>query len=200
MSLRRRRKFTSSTFELDGKLCKVFLEPWYEYSKGFWVWNVGFAIGNSRRQLNDWYHQRQNKRARGIRGKFIGKSGLKAIRKGFEEVQRIRWSIPPGDVLIIDCTSGDPDRQYRAFSRWSTLYPDFIADPIKKEFHWSRPPYPHDEVWKDCHVTGYTPKDLRMSTVDRNYYRCFYIRLKRPDMSPSSARIAGLLDLALTSE
>lgn len=199
MSLRVRRKFTSSTFDVNGQLCKVFLEPWFSQLNGFWVWNIGFAVGSSPRQLNDWYNKRKNKRARTLRGKLNGKSGLKAIRKGFEEVQRLRWSVPPGDTTVIDCTSADPDRQFRAFSRWSNRYPDFTPDAVKKEFYWTRPPYPDDEVWEHCHVVGLIPKDLRMNTANQNYYDCFRLRLKNPCNPPSSDRIGHLLDPARAS-
>ena len=200
MSLRVRRKFTSSTFDVDGQLCKIFLQPWFQQANGFWGWNVGFAIGKSRRQLNDWYWQRKNRRRRSLKGKLVGRSGLKAIRKGFEEVQRLRWSIPAGDTIVLDCTSADPDRQFHAWSRWSTKYPDFLPDPIKKEFYWTRPPYPEDEVWQHCHVIPVVPTELRKSTVDQHYFACFRIRLKHPDNPPSSDRITGLLDPAQASE
>ena len=50
----RRRKFTTYKFFVEGQICKIFFQPQKEFEKGFWSWNVGFAIGNSNRQLNDW--------------------------------------------------------------------------------------------------------------------------------------------------
>ena len=72
----RRRKFTTSTFFVEGQLCKIFFQPLSTFNKNHVVWNVGFAIGKSKRQLNDWYWKRKNKRSRSIRNKMIGKSGL----------------------------------------------------------------------------------------------------------------------------
>jgi len=66
MTYRVRRKLISSKFKINNQLCKVFLEPWYEQTNGFWGWNVGFAVGKSNRQLNDWYHGRKNKRRRSL--------------------------------------------------------------------------------------------------------------------------------------
>ena len=82
MSYRVRRKFTSSEFFVDGQRCKIFFEPDEEFEPGFWSWNVGFAVGKSSRQLNDWYRRRNNRRARTLQGKFTGRSGVKAILKG----------------------------------------------------------------------------------------------------------------------
>ena len=75
MTYRIRRKFTSSTFEVDGQLCKVVLDPKWRNVHGGTAWNVGFAIGKSRRQLNDWYVERKNKRARSVKKHMNGKSG-----------------------------------------------------------------------------------------------------------------------------
>ena len=59
MTYRISRKNTSSTFRVGKQLCKVTFVPWYEYRPGYWIWNVGFAVGQSRRQLNDWYYKRK---------------------------------------------------------------------------------------------------------------------------------------------
>ena len=69
-----RRQFTTSTFFVEGQRCKIFFQPLSEFKKGFWIWNVGFAIGKSNRQLNDWYWKRKNKRSRSIRNRMVGKS------------------------------------------------------------------------------------------------------------------------------
>ena len=61
MTYRLRRQLISTKFKINKSLCKLFIEPWAEYQKGFWVWNVGFAVGKSERQLNDWYRRRKNK-------------------------------------------------------------------------------------------------------------------------------------------
>ena len=55
MSYRVRRKFTSSKFIVDGQLCKIFLGPMSIYKGSNYLWSVGFAIGKSNRQLNDWF-------------------------------------------------------------------------------------------------------------------------------------------------
>jgi hypothetical protein len=55
MSKRIRRKSISNTFKIKGRVCKVILKPLSELDNGFWVWNVGFAVGKSNRQINDWF-------------------------------------------------------------------------------------------------------------------------------------------------
>ena len=92
MTYRVCRHITSSTFTVNGQLCKVFLDPQFEYRPGFWMWNVGFAVGKSRRQLNDWYWKRKNKRWRSLHQQFVGTSGIRTISRGFKEVLKLRWN------------------------------------------------------------------------------------------------------------
>jgi len=86
MSYRVQRKFISSTFKVNNQICKVFLERLNQQPNKFWIWNVGFAIGKSNRQLNDWYWQRKNKRARSLNKRLTGCQGIKTISLGFKEV------------------------------------------------------------------------------------------------------------------
>lgn len=177
MSQRLCRKFTSRTFTVNGQLCKVFLDPIKQHRPGFWVWNVGFAIGKSRRQLNDWYYKRKNKRARSLTNQLVGKSGMKAIKRGFEEVLKLRWNLPPGDCLKLDCTSGDPDRQFHAWSRWHRHHPEWVISYENREFYWYRPPYPDDLIWESikgvARIKPITPVDQLANTAGINYFQCF---------------------------
>jgi len=195
MTYRICRKFISSTFTVEGQLCKVFLEPIQEYAPGFYLWNTGFGVGKSRRQLNDWYWGRENRRHRSVNKKFFGKAGIKAIRLGFEEVLRLRWNIPPGDALVIDSTSGDPDRQFHAFSRWCRYHPEWCVDKIRKEFYWYRPPYVDDPIREIFEIIGITPPDPLANTMPDRYYDSFLVRPKDPSIHLPSQRISDLLDL-----
>ena len=164
MTYRVRRKFTSSKFYVEGQLCKIFMEPLQEHKPGFYIWNVGFAIGKSNRQLNDWYWKRKNRRTRSISNQMIGRSGLKAIRRGFEEVLRMRWLIPPGDAILLDCTSGSPERQFRAWSRWHRYHPEWLINYETMEFFWHRPPYYDDPVRKEFKIIPLVPEDPLANT------------------------------------
>ncbi len=135
MSYRVRRKFTSSTFYIDDQICKIFFDPEKEYQKGYWFWKVGFVVGKSKRQLNDWFHDRKNKRTRSIMKKITGRTGMKAIRRGFQEVLRLRWIIEPGDCIELDCTSGDPDRQFHALSTKLFIGTDLHITMMRLEIH-----------------------------------------------------------------
>ena len=199
MTYRVRRKFTSSTFTVDGQLCKVFMEPFNKFGKGFYFWNVGFALGQSNRQLNDWFWNRKNKRARSIRNQMVGRSGLKALRRGFEEVLRMRWLIEPGDAIILDCTSGDPDRQFRAWSRWHRYHPEWVIDFEKKEFYWYRPPYFDDPVRKEFNIVPLVPSDPLENTANEKYFDCFRVKPKFETTELSMEQIASLLSPVLTS-
>jgi hypothetical protein len=199
MTYRVRRKFTSSTFRVEGQLCKVFLEPVFEYSPGYWIWNVGFAVGKSRRQLNDWYWRRKNKRRRSLISRIPGRSGIKAIRRGFEEVLRLRWNIEPGDGLIIDSTSAHPDKQFHAFSRWHRYHPEWVIDYHKKEFIWYRPPYNEDPIRQTFDIIPAIPPDPLANTVEQRYFDCFLVRLKDRRTALSMDEMQSLLGQVLSS-
>ena len=168
-----RRQFTTSTFFVEGQRCKIFLQPLSEFKKGFWIWNTGFAVGKSNRQLNDWYWKRKNKRARSINNKMIGKSGIKTIKKGFDEVLKLRWIVQPGDVVFIDNTSGLPNKQFRAFSRWHRYHPEWTIDYEKKIFFWHRPPHANDPVWDKYKVIGKIPANPLQNTEPCRHEDCF---------------------------
>ena len=176
MTYRIRRKLVSSTFTVGNHLCKVFLEPFYEHTPGFYMWNTGFAVGKSHRQLNDWYQCRKNRRCRSLDKQFTGRVGIKAIRLGFEKVLRLRWALHPGDALVIDSTSGCPDKQFRAFSRWCP--PEWGKDFERKEFYWQRPPYANDPIRNNYHIIGVTPRDPLADTAESRYHDCFLTRPK----------------------
>jgi len=200
MSYRVRRKFTSSTFQVGDHLCKIFLQPVHEYRPGFWLWNTGFAIGKSQRQLNDWYWRRETKRRRSLDDAFNGRVGIKAIRRGFMEVLRLRWVIAPGDVLVIDSTSGAPAKQFSAFSWWRRYHPEWTVNEDRKEFFWHRPPYPDDPIRNQFKISGITPDQPLANTADQNYFDCFLVRYERLGTVGSTHRIAHLLDPAQSSE
>ena len=139
MSKRIRRKSISNTFKIKGHLCKVIIDPWCRLENGFYNWNVGFAVGKSNRQINDWYHVKQNRRRRSLHKHMTGTEGFKTIPRGFNEVLRLRWLIPAGDTIFIDCTSADPEKQWKTFSRWRRWHPDWFVNEHLKEFYWTRP-------------------------------------------------------------
>ena len=199
MTYRVRRKFTSSTFRVEGQLCKIFLEPVFEYAPGYWIWNVGFAIGKSRRQLNDWYWRRKNKRRKSLDRRIVGRSGVKAIRRGFEEVLRLRWNIEPGDGLIIDSTSANPDKQFHAFSRWHRYHPEWVIDYVKKEFIWYRPPYNEDPIRQTFDIIPAIPADRLANTVGERYFDCFLVRPKDRRTDLSMSEMQSLLGQVLSS-
>ena len=178
MAYRVRRKFISTKFCIDDQICKIFLNPLREYREGYWCWKVGFAVGKSNRQLNDWFNERKNKRSRSLHQKITGRTGMKAIRRGFQEVLKLRWLMQPGDCLELDCTSGDPERQFHAWSRWHKYHPEWVINFDKKSFYWYRPPYPDDAVWKSFDITPITPVDRVANTIGEKYFDCFRVKPK----------------------
>ena len=139
MTYRPRRRTLTSTIKVGKHLCKVFIEPWDKLPSGTVVWKVGFGVGKSRLQINDWYHVKQNRRRRSLHKQMTGTEGFKTISRGFNEVLRLRWSIPTGDTIFLDCTSADPDKQFKTWSRWRRWHPDWFVNEHLKEFYWTRP-------------------------------------------------------------
>ena len=139
MTYRPHRRTLTSTIRVGKHLCKVFIKPWDKMPSGAVVWKVGFGVGKSRRQINDWYHVKQNRRRRSLHKHITGTEGFKTISRGFNEVLRLRWLIPAGDTIFIDCTSADPEKQWKTFSRWRRWHPDWFVNEHLKEFYWTRP-------------------------------------------------------------
>jgi len=199
MTQRVRRKFTSSTFCVDGYVCKVFIEPVEKYTSNFYIWSAGFAIGKSKRQINDWYKRRKNKRARSLQGKISGKRGIKVIRRGFQEILKMRWLIEPGDALSGVCRSAKTEKEFNAFYRWAKKHPEIIINYLNKEFIWYRPPFPNDPVRKHFKIIPLTPSNKLISTTGSSYYDCFLVRPKVEGNSLSMAQITDLLSPVLAT-
>ena len=197
MSYRVCRHTTTSTFKVNGQVCKVFLEPVNQYQPGYWVWNLGFAIGKSKRQLNDWYYKKQNKRRRSIDQRFTGQSNMKAFALGVRTMLKLRWAIQPGDVLMIDCTSKDPEKQFRAYWYWLKKHPEWVVDFEKKEIFWYRPPYYNDLIRQNFLIYPVIPDDPTANTAADRYYDCFRAFPKVPCTDLSMEQTIDLLNLVL---
>lgn len=182
MSYRVRRKFTCYKFCVNGQICKFFLEPIKEYLPGFYFWNVGFAVGKSNRQLNDWYKERKNKRAKKIRKRLTGRSGIKPLGIAYRKMMELRWLLEPGDALVIKCRSSDPEKEFKALLRWKRKYPDWLVNEKEREIMWYRPPYPHEDIYKSYNIIKKIPSDPFINTEGLNYLLCF-------DYSPKSQGI-----------
>ena len=159
-------------------LCKVYIRRYIEFQPGFFGWHVGFAIGKSNRQLSDWFWEKKNRRAKSIRKKMTGKSGLKLIKLGFEKVLDLRWKIEPGDAIIFDCSSAYPDKQFHAWKRWQRKHPDIFINEEKKEFVWHRPPHYVDPVWQKYKIIPKVPKEPLAYINEEIYHSCFEVITK----------------------
>jgi len=182
MRQRIRRQLISTKFKLNKKLCKLFIDPWYTYEKGFWVWNVGFAIGKSNRQLNDWYNQRRNKRANAIRKKMSGPGDYRSFYQAWRRILKLRWQMPPGDSLMIDCTGAYPEQQYKVYKFLTDSkyrqHPDWHWREELKQIYWTRPPSRLNPAWKKGIIIPKLPKDLYAPVTSENYLDSFYVSLK----------------------
>lgn len=194
MTYRVRRKFTSTTFDVDGYVGKLFLEPFCEYEKGHCLWNVGLAVGKSKRQLNDWYRNRNNKRRRSLRNHLTGPGTIKIWTIALRHLLKMRWEhLEPGDAMVLDCTSRDPDRQLYIYSRWLKHHQDVFINFERRELYWIRPPYHFDPLWDLFKIRGVIPDDPTLAAVGERYYDCFRVSPLDSDTELSSQQIADLL-------
>ena len=142
---------------------------------------------------------RKNKRARSLKGKLTGRIGLKALRKGYEEILKMRWLIEPGDALSAVCTSKDSEKQFQAFHRWIRRHPEVGINYANREFIWYRPPFPRDPVRKQFKIIPVIPTDKLISTTGSSYYDCFLVRPKVQDTPLSMEQITDLLSPVLAT-
>jgi hypothetical protein len=178
VTYRVKRKICTCSFVVNGQLCKVFLEPVEEHRPGYWLWNLGFAIGKSKRQLNDWYHRKQNKRRRSLDARLTGQHGMKAFSTGVRTMLEMRWAIQPGDVLVIDCTSNNPEKQFRSYWYWLRRHPEWVIDFQEKKIFWYRPPYADDPIRQQFLIRPVVPEDPMANTAEQRYFDCFRIEPK----------------------
>lgn len=201
MTYRVCRKFTSTTFRVDGYICKIFFDPLYECTPGFYLWNVGFAVGKSKRQINDWYNNRNNKRRRSLQKKLTGPGTFKVWTKCLHHLLRMRWTcLEPGDTLVMDCTSRDSERQFKVYTHWLRKHTDFACDPIRRECYWSRPPYRWDPLRELFEITGLIPADPALVAVGDRYYECFLVKPLGLDIELPSQQIVDLLSQVPSTE
>jgi len=199
MSYRVCRKFTCSLFRVGDQLCKVFLEPVEEYRPGYWLWNFGLAVGSSRRQLNDWYHRKQNKRRRSLDAQLTGRGGMKAFSTGVRTMFKLRWALQPGDVLVGDCTSSNPEKQFRSYWYWLRRHPEWVIDFEEKKIFWYRPPYPDDPIRQQFLIHPVVPEDPTANTAKQRYFDCFRIESKVPCTELSMEQTLDLLSQVLNN-
>ena len=173
MTYRVSRKRSTTTFKINDQYCKVFLTPEFCFKKNHWVWRVGYAISKSKRQINDWYKNKKNKRANNLRSHLTGKGGFKSSSYGLKKVLLMRWQLEPGDCLYIDCTSRRPAKQFQVWSRWLAYHPDWESDFFARKFWWHRPPYASEPLYKLGEIKAKVPADPLAPVVRENYFDCF---------------------------
>ena len=82
------------------------------------------AIAKSNRQLNDWFERRKNKRSRKLTSKLTGKIGIRSMAIAIRQVREWVELLEPGNVLVIECGSASPDKQYEIWKKWFLKHED----------------------------------------------------------------------------
>lgn len=167
------RKRSTTTFKINDQYCKIFFRPLKPWTDSSWIWEVSFAVSKSKRQINDWFKRRKNKRGRKLNEQLTGKSGIKTLTEAVRTVLKFRWKLEPGDCLFFSCESCQPEKQFRAYCRWLKDHPDWRVDLEQKKFWWHRPPYVDDPLYDLGKITPTVPEDPLAPVVDANYFQCF---------------------------
>lgn len=98
------------------------------------VWLVSLAIAKSNRQINDWMNERKRKRtthrlATNLTGKFGNRTQALAVR----QVRIWADELKPGDMLVINCDSALPEKQFRVWKKWFEKHEDLNFE-VKENF------------------------------------------------------------------
>jgi hypothetical protein len=70
-----------------------------EISKTRCVWRISLCISDTKRQANDWYLRKQNKKVLKIKGRETGKCGIKGLTIAYERIKQ--FAEMKKDYLII---------------------------------------------------------------------------------------------------
>jgi len=175
MTYRVCRKRSTTTFKINDQYCKVSLTPLKPWSGDKWLWQVHVAVSKSKRQLNDWYKEKKNKRSNNMKSHLTGKSGIKALTNSATAILKLRWKLEPGDCLYLDCQSCKPDKQFRAYYYWVKNNPDCSIDAEKRRVWWHRPPYLGDPLYEMGQIIPVVPEDPLAPVVGERYFECFRV-------------------------
>lgn len=139
------------------------------------MWQVHVAVSKSKRQLNDWYKEKKNKRCNNLKSHLTGKSGIKILTTSVNSILKLRWNLEPGDCLYIDCQSCKADKQFRTYYYWVKNHPDCCIDTEKKRVWWHRPPYVGDALYEMGRIIPVVPEDRAAPLVGEQYFECFRV-------------------------
>jgi len=119
-----RRPLQTSVFDIgDGYKIKFWLTFSHNQGKNVVLWG-SVAIAKSNRQLNDWFERRKNKRSRKLTSKLTGKIGIRSMAIAIRQVREWVELLEPGNVLVIECGSASPDKQYEIWKKWFLKHED----------------------------------------------------------------------------
>ena len=167
------RKRSTTTFKINDQYCKIFFTPLKPWNGDYWMWDIGFAVSKSKRQLNDWYAKKKNKRTKKLTSQLTGKGGIRTLTEGLRTVLKMRWTLEPGDCLFLGCESCEPEKQFRAYCRWLKDHPDWRVDVEGKRFWWHRPPFAGDPLYEMGRIIPTVPEDPLAPVVELNYFQSF---------------------------
>ena len=108
---------------VDGEWVTLYCEQFVKT-----IWNIGASIHPSRRAQNDWYYNKQNKRARSA-SKPTKLRGLKGLRVLYTMLQRALQELPQGHHVMIMIDHASPKAMGKYIERLGfTFHPGDIQD------------------------------------------------------------------------
>lgn len=99
-------------------------------SENHTVWSVGLVIGDTRRQCNDWYECKKNRRQRKVYGKITGDVGLEGLRIGFNFIKRLIDKIDYGDFIVIRWEDKKRQKTYEFLKRLGFVYGEYDEEEV----------------------------------------------------------------------
>ena len=64
-----------------------------------------------------------------------------------------------------------------------------MFDEDKREFYWTRPPYPDDPVWNKGIIIPQTPKNIYEPLTPETYWKSFYLSSAQIDAAKKAKLI-----------
>lgn len=117
----RRRKIKKKLLTVnlsDNYFMKLRLIAWMQTPTGT-IWLVSLAAGKSKRQINDWMNNRiKIKRVRKMHSVLTNKLHISLSIRALDQVYRWCDELIPGDMIVFNCESAAPCRQFKIWGKW----------------------------------------------------------------------------------
>ena len=99
---------------------KLRLVLWIPTATGK-IYLLSLAAGKSKRQLNDWMNKRtRKKQVQKLSSNLTGKLSYFLLLRVMHQIHAWCDQLIPGDMVVFNCESAKPEKQFRAWGKWLT--------------------------------------------------------------------------------